>query len=58
MLLLNRVEQFLKSHQMSPTQFGRRAVKDPHFVKDLRQGRCVGHRLAARVITFLEGAAQ
>ncbi len=36
--LKNKIENFLSSTDMSPTVFGRKALKDPNFVFDLRNG--------------------
>ena len=48
------VERFLREMDMPPTKFGRLAVRDPRFVQDLRNGREVRERTAARVIAFIE----
>lgn len=53
MTLLHRVDRFLKRSGMSPTPFGRLAVRDPRFVSDLRRGRTVHPRLEARVDAFI-----
>jgi len=37
--LLGEIEQYIERHGLSPTRFGRLAVKDPRFVEDLRSGR-------------------
>lgn len=34
--LLADIDRFLAEHEMSPITFGRRALRDPHFVRDLR----------------------
>ncbi len=49
MSLLWKVEQYLKMSGVSPTRFGRDVAKDPRLVFDLRNGREVGSRLAARI---------
>ena len=33
--LARAVERFLAEHNMSPVTFGRRAMNDPHFVRDI-----------------------
>jgi 2,4-dienoyl-CoA reductase-like NADH-dependent reductase (Old Yellow Enzyme family) len=38
-MLLELVERHLRCRRMTPTRFGREAVKDPNFVRDLREGR-------------------
>jgi hypothetical protein len=37
--LLRDIERFIKAQGITPTRFGREAVKDPNFVFDLRDGR-------------------
>jgi hypothetical protein len=34
--LLNDIEAFLETHDMSPTMFGELALNDRHFVKQVR----------------------
>jgi hypothetical protein len=34
--LLRDIDRFVEAHGMSPITFGRKAVGDPHFVRDLR----------------------
>jgi len=53
-MLLTRVEAFLRRTGMPPTRFGRDAARDPRLVFDLRRGRTVGDRLAARVAAFID----
>lgn len=36
--LIDAVKAFLAHHDMKPTTFGRLAMKDPHFVRDLEAG--------------------
>jgi hypothetical protein len=52
--LLRRVEDFLKRSGMAPTSFGRRAVRDPRLVADMRKGREPHRRLARRIADFME----
>jgi hypothetical protein len=47
------VDRYLRHTGTPPTRFGRQAAGDPHFVKDLRNGREVGSRLACRVQAFI-----
>lgn len=54
--LLRRVERYLKRSATTPTRFGRDAIGDPCFVKDLRRGREPRPQTAARVTAFLEQA--
>lgn len=39
--LLGLIEDFVAANEMSPVTFGRKAMGDPHFVRDLRNGRRV-----------------
>lgn len=54
MHLRTQVELYLKATGMPPTRFGREAVRDPRLVHDMRRGREIGAKLAARVIAFVE----
>lgn len=51
--LLDDVNAFLKVSRMSPITFGRKAMNDPHFVRDLRCGRQVWPKNEARVRAFI-----
>lgn len=51
--LIMIIERFLRDSGMQATTFGRRAVRDPRFVFDLRQGREPGHRVRCRVEHFM-----
>lgn len=54
MSLLPRIDRYLRQTHTAPTRFGRNAVNDPRLVGDLRNGRELGPRVAARVVHFLE----
>ena len=54
MHLHRRVEVYLRRSGVSPTRFGREAVRDPQFVFDLRKGREPGPRVTRRVRAYLE----
>lgn len=54
MHLLWRVEKYLRASGMSPSRFGREAVRDPALVFDLRKGREPGERLCSRVAAFID----
>lgn len=56
MKLLDRIERHLKESHMSATRFGRRAVGDPRFVLDLRQGRRPRRRTLEKVEVYLRHA--
>ena len=54
MLLLYRIERFLRASKMPPTIFGRLVVHDPRFVFDLRLGREPRASTRARVDAWLD----
>lgn len=54
MHLLTKVETYLRRTGVTPTRFGRDAVRDPRLVHDLRMGREAGAKLTRRVIAYLE----
>lgn len=54
MLLLRRIELYLKRSETPATAFGRAAVNDPRFVHDLRRGREPRPRTKARVHAWLD----
>ncbi|HMT41583.1 MAG TPA: hypothetical protein PKC48_04830 [Sphingorhabdus sp.] len=51
--LLGEIEQYIERHGLSPTRFGRLAVKDPRFVEDLRSGRSPRRRTLERVSAYM-----
>jgi hypothetical protein len=54
--LLMQVERYLRDTGMPPTNFGRLAVSDPRFVKDLRCGRTPGQQVRVRVEAFIQAS--
>ena len=54
MNVLAKVERYLRRSGQNPTRFGRNVANDPGLVSDLRRGRAIGARLAARIDAFLE----
>lgn len=50
---LNEIESFLERTGMKPAAFGKAAVKDPSFVRDLRAGRSPSLALVDRVNEFM-----
>ena len=54
MLLLRRIELYLKRSETPATTFGREAVNDPRFVHDLRRGREPRPATDARVHAWLD----
>lgn len=51
--LLDAIEAFLDDRQMAPVTFGRKALSDPHFVGDLRNGRRVWPETDSKVREFM-----
>jgi 2,4-dienoyl-CoA reductase-like NADH-dependent reductase (Old Yellow Enzyme family) len=54
MQLLLRIERHLRHTRMSPTRFGREAMRDPRFVLDLRHGRKPKPPTIARALAWLD----
>ena len=53
-MLLQRIEQHLRTTRTPPTRFGRDALGDPNFVFNLRDGREPRAATVLRVQRFLE----
>ena len=53
-MLLLRIERYLRARKMAPTRFGRNALGDPWLVADMRDGRTLRDRTAARVNAYLD----
>lgn len=51
--LLQTVERALQALSLSPTAFGREAIKDPALVFDLRRGRAPSPKTERRVRAFI-----
>jgi hypothetical protein len=51
--LLTDIEAFLTTHHMKPTRFGEDALKDRHFVRQLRKGRRVWPETEAKARHFM-----
>jgi 2,4-dienoyl-CoA reductase-like NADH-dependent reductase (Old Yellow Enzyme family) len=47
------IDRFIAEHGMSPVTFGRKALNDPHFVRDLRKGRRVWPETDEKVRSFM-----
>ena len=58
MTIRYKIEQYLRERCVAPTRFGREVAGDPRLVFDLRRGREVGARLAARIEAYLQQAGQ
>ncbi len=52
-IFLAEIDAFLDRSKMSATAFGRGAVNDPNFVRDLRAGRMPNLGLVERVHQFI-----
>jgi hypothetical protein len=57
-MLIRKIEQFLRRHQMPATKFGRLAARDPRFVLDLRNGREPRSATERRVEHFMNNYAE
>jgi tRNA-dihydrouridine synthase len=53
--ILGEVERFLSSQQLGPSTFGRAALGDPNFVRELREGRRIWPDTAEKVRRFMRG---
>jgi hypothetical protein len=51
--LLSDIEDFLEAHGMAATTFSQEALRDRHFVRQLRQGRRVWPDTEQRVRKFM-----
>lgn len=49
MNILRRIERHMRRYRVPATRLGREAANDPRLVHDLRRGREVGPKLAARI---------
>ncbi|WP_169833095.1 hypothetical protein [Sphingomonas panacis] len=58
MMILGKIDRYLKATAMTPTRFGRMAVRDPRLVHDLRRGREPGARMIARIEAFISERGQ
>jgi hypothetical protein len=54
-VLLAEIDRFLNKTGMTPTAFGKAAIGDPNFVRDLRGGREPRSRLITRAQEFMRG---
>ena len=50
---LCEIEDFLARERAAPSTFGRAAVGDPNFVRELREGRAPGLRLVDRARVYM-----
>jgi hypothetical protein len=54
--ILGLIEEFLRAENIGPATFGRRALGDPKFVFDLREGRDLRWSTRSRIMAFIERA--
>jgi hypothetical protein len=52
---LSEIEAFLARECAAPSTFGRAAVGDPNFVRELRDGRAPSLRLVDRARAYMAG---
>jgi len=52
-LFRTEIETFLTDQEMDPTAFGRRALNDPNFVFDIRDGRSPSAKTIDRARAFM-----
>lgn len=53
MILLTKIDRYLRHTGMSPSTFGRRVANDPRLVGDMRNGRVPGPTMIKRVDAFI-----
>ena len=54
MELRRRINLFLRRSRMPPTTFGREAINDPRFMRDLINGRELRKKTAERIVAWLD----
>jgi len=54
--LRRRIENYLKRNRIAATRFGRDTVNDPNLVFQLREGRQITEKTAARIHEWLDRA--
>lgn len=52
-MLLSEIEEFLARTGMTPTRFSEDAIRDRHFVRQLRKGRRVWPETAEKARSFM-----
>jgi hypothetical protein len=53
-MMLREINKFCTKHKMADSRFGREAIKDPRLVGDLRRGRSLSAKTAAKVSAYIE----
>lgn len=51
--LLSEIETFIEAHGLSATAFGEQALRDKHFVRELREGRDIRLSTQGKVREFM-----
>ncbi len=54
MLVMQKIERFLRLNDIAPTTFGRLAVGDPRLIHDMRRGRMFRASMIRRVENFMK----
>lgn len=52
--MMIEIDRFCKRHDLTPSQFGRRAVNDPNFIARWKRGSEPKPRTLKRVRAFME----
>ncbi len=52
--LLTRIDEFLALYSLTPSRFGRMAVRDPSLVISLRKGRRISLEMAGKLCAFMD----
>ncbi|HEX8191921.1 MAG TPA: hypothetical protein VF552_03395 [Allosphingosinicella sp.] len=56
MNVTSRIERLLRKSGMKPSQFGREVMKDPGFIRELRNGRRIRPETETRLTAWLDAA--
>jgi hypothetical protein len=56
--LLTEIDAFLATQELKETTFGEAALRDRHFVRQLREGREPRSRTVARVRQYMDAKSQ
>jgi hypothetical protein len=52
-LLILRVEKFMRERRIKPATLGRHIAGDPRLIFDMRDGRTPGERMKKRIETYM-----
>ena len=56
--LIRAIDEYCAEQKVAPSTFGRRSVRDPRIVTDLKSGRRISQSREARIWAFMREAAQ